>query len=224
MERTGDRAITLPMAKLELVLRRVCESCNNDWMSRLENAAKRLLSPMIRGEAVSLDRNAQAIVARWSVKTAMLLEHTLGLPDERVYYRPDEREAFSQPPHIPPTETIVLLGGLKQEPHVVSGWAGQSDLTRLSTAETVGKWSRATITLGAMLLQIQSDRYKQETGREMIVWPQPHYSRTEWIWPIQHASVNFPPAVPLSAMEFAEFMGQAPDPRGRSQQGERLEP
>ena len=189
MERTGSRTVTLPMATLQLVLRRVCASCNNEWMSRLENAAKPLLSPVIRG-----------------------------LPDERIYYHQDERQVFSQPPHIPPTETIVLVGALEQEPHVVSGSAGKSDLLRLSTDEKVGKWSRATITLGALLLQVRSDRYKQETGREMIVWPPPHSSRTEWIWPIQHATVNFPPAPPLSVMEFNEFMGKAPDPRGESQQ------
>jgi hypothetical protein len=46
-------------------IRAVCGDCNNGWMSRLETAVKPIILPMIRGDACTLDTEAQALLARW---------------------------------------------------------------------------------------------------------------------------------------------------------------
>jgi hypothetical protein len=50
----------------------VCAECNNGWMSSLEARAKDLLIPMMRGEAQTLDQDAQRLIAIWATKTALV--------------------------------------------------------------------------------------------------------------------------------------------------------
>jgi len=46
-------------------IRVVCKTCNNGWMSRLENATKPILLPLIQGEPALLDREQQTLLAQW---------------------------------------------------------------------------------------------------------------------------------------------------------------
>ena len=63
-------------------LRVVCEGCNNGWMSRLEEACKPLLLPMIRGQKVYLGVEAQTQILTWVALKAMVAEQSI--PDELV--------------------------------------------------------------------------------------------------------------------------------------------
>jgi hypothetical protein len=57
-------------------LRVVCENhCNNGWMSRLQNAAKPYLLPLIKGEVTALDEKAQRIIATWAAMAVMVAEY-----------------------------------------------------------------------------------------------------------------------------------------------------
>jgi hypothetical protein len=58
----------------ELSVRCVCSSCNNGWMSDLENRVKPLLEPMLDGKRTILDFAAQTTIAVWGMKVAMVLE------------------------------------------------------------------------------------------------------------------------------------------------------
>ncbi len=65
-----------------------CERCNNEWMSRLETAVQPLLAPLIGGRSrVWLDPAAQATIATWGVKTAMMAQFVY--PDRRSIRDPD---------------------------------------------------------------------------------------------------------------------------------------
>src|SRR2546425_141995 len=57
------------------VYSRICEECNNGWMSDLENEAKTLLVPLIEGErtAFQLTGAEKLLFAKWSCKTAYIL-------------------------------------------------------------------------------------------------------------------------------------------------------
>jgi hypothetical protein len=54
---------------------RVCAACNNGWMSELETAAIPVLKPLMHGtsKVTDLTRTQCALVARWTVKTAYML-------------------------------------------------------------------------------------------------------------------------------------------------------
>jgi hypothetical protein len=54
---------------------RVCSTCNNGWMSALENEAKPILIPLIEGKRLvqNLTMAERQTVAKWATKTASLI-------------------------------------------------------------------------------------------------------------------------------------------------------
>jgi hypothetical protein len=59
-------------------LRIVCGSCNNGWMSVLQNDAKPILLPLVLGEERTLFRKHQALLAAWMAMFAMVTEFKAG--------------------------------------------------------------------------------------------------------------------------------------------------
>ena len=53
-------------------VKRFCGSCNNGWMSRLEDTAKRVLTPSILGEPTIIAPEDQPAIATWVQKTALV--------------------------------------------------------------------------------------------------------------------------------------------------------
>jgi hypothetical protein len=53
-------------------VRDVCGTCNSGWMSRLENVAKRVLTPFILGRPGTLEAEDLGAVAAWVQKTALV--------------------------------------------------------------------------------------------------------------------------------------------------------
>jgi len=53
-------------------LRTVCQSCNNEWLSRLEGRVKPILPALIYGKKLGLLPEAQATLATWATKTVMV--------------------------------------------------------------------------------------------------------------------------------------------------------
>ena len=54
-------------------IRYVCQSCNNGWMSALENEAKPLIQRLLSDGVVDLEKERE-IIARWVLKTCMVFE------------------------------------------------------------------------------------------------------------------------------------------------------
>ncbi len=52
-------------------VRRVCESCNNGWMSQLQERAKPLILDMLSGAPLALHKRFQTNLAAWSAMTFM---------------------------------------------------------------------------------------------------------------------------------------------------------
>ena len=52
----------------------VCASCNNGWMSALEDEARMVLIPLAKGERRTLSLHSQLVVATWAVKTFQIYE------------------------------------------------------------------------------------------------------------------------------------------------------
>ncbi|MGH2922380.1 MAG: hypothetical protein ACRDKU_09965, partial [Gaiellaceae bacterium] len=70
----GEELRTWTAGKLDMKVRRVCESCNNGWMSELEKAAQPVLLPLIEGKSKKLVPVEQEVVAVWAIKTALMCE------------------------------------------------------------------------------------------------------------------------------------------------------
>src|ERR1017187_1243976 len=61
-------------------LKRICEGCNNGWMSEVEESAKPLILEVIRDvrDLGSLPDDECRILARWAGKTAVVESHSVG--------------------------------------------------------------------------------------------------------------------------------------------------
>lgn len=66
-----------PMSLSALVNGRICEACNNGWMSSLERSVQPIVERMLdweKGALRDIDFH-HGILARWSAKTALVLNH-----------------------------------------------------------------------------------------------------------------------------------------------------
>jgi hypothetical protein len=115
--RVGGRA-----GKLGLVSRKPCSTCNNGWMSVLENRVKYMIAPMLKGVSLSLLTSAQLDIAKWAVKTAIMHE-LLQEPGERRYFKPHDRQSLYRDGIIPPDTNIYLARYIGQD-HAGLGYAG----------------------------------------------------------------------------------------------------
>jgi hypothetical protein len=201
--RLGTEERTFLIDRIELKVRAVCKRCNNGWMSDLETRAERVLLPMIQGMPKTLSRELQRIAATWAVKTAMVLEHTLGNTSEK-YWSPSERASFAKAPHDLPAETVVWISAY--EGSMLAHFSGGvRAITSLSSPEPLADSTRATLVIGKLVLQVEADRYEETTGRKGLVWPPPHSQKAEWISPIIHNEVHWPPAGFLTDAELVAF-------------------
>jgi hypothetical protein len=74
---------------LAATVRVFCEDCNTGWMSDLEAEAKSIVGPMVIGEAVDLDTDAQRIVANWVAVKGLVAVQTSQVqqPIPKYHYR-----------------------------------------------------------------------------------------------------------------------------------------
>lgn len=70
---TLDRGAQVPIQMY--TVKAVCGSCNNGWMSRLENHARSILTAMASG-VVRLTNVERKVLARWVTKTLIMWDHT----------------------------------------------------------------------------------------------------------------------------------------------------
>ena len=84
----------------------VCHECNNVWMSGIEDAVKPLLTPIIRGDPITLDLKDLELIARWATLKAIVSEHD----NRHTEVTPQvERTAFMTNGIIPAYFNIYLL-------------------------------------------------------------------------------------------------------------------
>ncbi len=52
----------------DVIIRDICEICNNGWMSRLEEQVKPILTPMLLDQSRSLTAPEQHLLATWATR------------------------------------------------------------------------------------------------------------------------------------------------------------
>jgi hypothetical protein len=204
VQRTGPDLKSFRGRPFDLTVTVVCPSCNNGWMSDLENATKDLLLGLIAGSPARLGIEQQVALARWAIKTSMVMEYTVG-DRSLVYWREDERATFRQLPHAIPADVTVLIaayGGSRLG--FVRAGAGQA-VSIAAPEMPVAPMTRSTLVAGALVLQVEHSRWREVTGREGWLWPPPHSEKSEWIWTPQHEHVDWPPAAALTDTELDAF-------------------
>ncbi len=87
-------------------VRFVCHTCNNVWMSQLEDAVKPIMIPMLKHGPCVMDRRAQELLATWALKTCLVFQasQTSAPPiAPRIHYAHLARE------HRPPSQVSIWL-------------------------------------------------------------------------------------------------------------------
>jgi hypothetical protein len=84
----------------------VCGTCNSGWMSRLESAAKPVLTQLQAADSCSLDLVRQTILANWIVLKMMVVEHSIR---NQAIFTQAARTAFMERREMPPNLQIWLF-------------------------------------------------------------------------------------------------------------------
>jgi len=90
---------------INLKTRAPCKQCNNGWMSRIEEEAKPLLSPIFAGQPARWSADDQAKIARWAFKTALMID--CSSPASRV--APAEHFSYLPRRQMPPQSVLIYL-------------------------------------------------------------------------------------------------------------------
>jgi hypothetical protein len=98
-------------------LKAVCRDCNSGWMSSIDERAKGVLTPLIKGERFILDKDRQLIVATWIAMKAMVSEFFFDA--STVAITPEERE-FLRERKEPPDKWKIWIGNYNR-----GAWDGQ---------------------------------------------------------------------------------------------------
>lgn len=88
-ERRGRDPAQWQQADMTQRIRTVCGACNNGWMSALENEAKPIIERLLDDQVSSITTAEQAILTRWSIKSAMVFEGLRGTAE--WFYEQDDR-------------------------------------------------------------------------------------------------------------------------------------
>ena len=172
----------------------VCGECNNEWMSRLERKSRPLVGSLMQDVSTPLDASQRALLAAWSVKTAMVLD-SVNQRDRSSFYERCECERLRLDLTMP-EKTTIWAGryyGSSLGAYGTDLWLGLLDKTRAARACVT------TIIVGHLAVQA------------LVIRRLPGYEQTSlfadskvgpWggllieVWPPQTPSVEWPP--PLS--------------------------
>lgn len=139
---TGEGKLSRPGSPQSQRLRVVCETCNNGWMSRIQNGVKNDLSRLIQGEMLNLSEDGFRLLANWATMFAFVWETTA--PELRTS-SPAERAAFMQR-QMPPPDWHIWVSTYSGKKHHCAAWRragwlqdGGETLPHQSTTFGLGK-------------------------------------------------------------------------------------
>lgn len=95
----------------EVTINTVCGTCNNGWMSQLEQKNVTRLKAMLLNTPITLDRGGMKLLTEWAVKTAMVSDSIKPRNDNENFFTRDERIAIRESRTIP-ERTRVWIGSL----------------------------------------------------------------------------------------------------------------
>lgn len=129
----------------------VCASCNNRWMSELEQRAQQLLEPMLHGRGRQLHRGGQRTLAAWALKTALMVEQSFS-PGRRII---GEREHDHLYVHGQPSDDVrVWMASYDGEMPAFAHMQGaDADVTQDDERGVRDLYS-VTLTLGPVAFQV----------------------------------------------------------------------
>jgi hypothetical protein len=202
-------------------LKIVCAHCNNGWMSRLQEAAKPILIPLLQGKPSTLNRSRQQIVSAWSAMTVIcaeylqplslsipvtarrwLYQHKMAPNNFRIWIGNYERGDWV--PHWVHTSLRI------SEHEGVQGWTVHPDGTPRPNTQVT------TFIAGQLFLHAFTCPFPEILAKPEIT--NMVDSRLLQIWPIEHAFIAWPTTIitDREADNLAGSIFEAIDAAGRA--------
>jgi len=202
---SGATPIGRPSNVIHVVLRNaVCARCNNRWMSDLEKSFVNTLGTQLSTpKARRLDPSQQERIARWAVKTALLMTLWTSVQSPTAtqfgYYVPDADLRWFPNNTTPPPRTRVWIGAVHDPGHR----AAHLQSAALSVEMTKPIAYFVTLSLGYLLFQVFGTQFTDmkdpSTGRESpaIDPPPPLNQALTNIWPGNGHDSVWPPSATI---------------------------
>lgn len=209
-ERGGHKLGTWQTKTPQLLPARcVCRNCNNGWMSNLENEMKPIVDSILDGQFRALDDSSQAVIAVWSIKTAMALEALY--PERELFYSENERRKMRAISAIP-ERTSIWIANCVNQPNIYSA---AKDL-RTAPGDNEANAFVTTMAFGSLALQVVSIRPTANLPKEILVT---YDSRVgPWdkvllrVWPLVPYSQHWPPSYGLDGERGLEALTERLSP------------
>jgi hypothetical protein len=178
---------------IDFLARQVCGPCNNGWMADLEAKVQPLLTPMIHGDARTLSRDDQGLLAAWATKTALVFQYELGSKEPS----PERRRRWMYMHRLPTPDSAVWIAAYGGDASITAVIANQIRSDRYSS-EQPPEAQRPdtqfmTLSIGRFVVQVL---FMIEDGRMHLRVPPAFQPHVIPVWPrVQGVSdvVDWPP-------------------------------
>ena len=199
LKREGHEPVrtSFPLPAFSLTVRAVCAECNNGWMADLENKAQALLDGPISGRSRALQRDGQAALAAWALKTALMFEQA-NPRDARAV--PEEHYRALYEHRKPPVGVWVWMAAYTADQAGVYHHHGIAITPRPGMPEPEGcnVWS-ATFTVGPVAFQLLGTTLPELLAMQ-VRWP----DAVEQLWP-HRASFTWSPVPAFDDLGLERF-------------------
>lgn len=184
----------------------VCKSCNNGWMSEMENTAKPILTKMLKNKNIVLDKKSQIKIANWAMKTILVMNHNNPAPPERPIIPRSQYSKFYEDKSVS-KDNLILLGyqapkKYKPGERIASNWitaaeniqVHKNDVAKVRKLKDAGgRVYGITFSLDGLVFQMIGNDLGPDNGHkvEMIIPEEPlrvlnpHVRKIRW--PLNHA-------------------------------------
>jgi hypothetical protein len=217
-ERGGSDLREWAITKPKLTVKWLCRPCNNGWMSNLESRAKPVIESILDDRLTSLDAAAQALLATWAVKTAMVLEAFD--PAQPWFYSAEERGQMRLSRSIP-RRTSVWMAKCVNQPNIYSAATHH----RTEPGPNGAHAFAVTLAFGPLALQVMTIRTTTPLPEHLTVTYD--VSEGPWdqlllqLWPTREGPATWPLAYGLDGdlglQALTERFGGLPRRDGRLQ-------
>ena len=221
MQRGKSEEIIIPDP--ELTVKTVCGFCNNGWMGKLEEENIPIIGSMFQGLTLPLDRGQQEKVAKWAMKSSMVLDSMRPRVNNSRFYTREECVTMREGLGIP-TRTRIWIGRMDSM-HLHAG--GTDFISKTVDGDNpIVHASNATFVAGHFVVQVATQHTMQ--GFDDAINPDLAPKPGDWdrkliqIWPVEREWVEWPPQAAFTngGLEgIRVFTGSLADRReGRSSQ------
>lgn len=189
---------------LQRKVRKVCEQCNNGWMSRVVDRAKPHVERMILDKAIQLNRKEQTNLAAWIGVTTVIQEFANRQGARRI---PLEERTSLMSTKAPPLSWSIWVAKYTGEwwapmrhYHIPMSYSKQSNANELNGPS--GELQLTTFTLGCLLVHVfTSTQAEMIAAYRLYIGGASNAGKLQQLWPIVADTMNWPPTYPFRDRE-----------------------